>query len=57
MCFEFDYFLSTDGGAAANGCADSLGFGSYCLQARTDQIRASAGNYSASSGDLYISWT
>jgi hypothetical protein len=30
MCFEFDYFLSTDGGAAANGSADSLGYGSYC---------------------------
>ena len=37
MCFEFDYFVSTDGGAASNGTADSLGFGSYCLQARTGQ--------------------
>ena len=37
MCFEFDYFVSTDGGAAANGTADSLGFGSYHLEARTGQ--------------------
>ena len=37
MCLEFDYFLSTDGGAAANGSPDSLGYGSYCLQARTGQ--------------------
>ena len=37
MCFEFDYVLSTDGGAAANGSADSVGYGSYCLQARTGQ--------------------
>jgi hypothetical protein len=29
MCFEFDYFVSTDGGAASNGTADSLGYGSY----------------------------
>ena len=35
MCFEFDYLLSTDGGAAVNGSADSLGYGSYCLEART----------------------
>jgi ribonuclease HI len=35
MCFEFDYVLSTDGGAAANGSAASLGYGSYCLEART----------------------
>jgi len=35
MCFEFDYSLSTDGGAAANGFADSVGYGSYCLKART----------------------
>jgi len=37
MCFEFDYFLSTDGGAAANGTADSFGFGSYHLESRTGQ--------------------
>jgi ribonuclease HI len=37
MCFEFDYFLSTDGGAAANGTADSLGYGSYHLESRTGQ--------------------
>ena len=35
MCFEFDYLLSTDGGAAANGSAGSVGYGSYCLEART----------------------
>lgn len=29
MCFEFDYSVSTDGGAAANGTADSFGYGSY----------------------------
>jgi probable phosphoglycerate mutase len=37
MCFEFDYFITEDGGAAANGTADSLGYGSYCLKARTGQ--------------------
>lgn len=37
MCFEFDYFITEDGGSAGNGTADSLGFGSYCLQARTGQ--------------------
>jgi ribonuclease HI len=37
MCFEFDYFITEDGGAAANGTAASLGYGSYCLQARTGQ--------------------
>jgi ribonuclease HI len=37
MCFEFDYFASADGGAASNGMVDSLGYGSYCLQARTGQ--------------------
>ncbi len=37
MCFEFDYFITEDGGAAANGTADSFGYGSYCLQARTGQ--------------------
>jgi ribonuclease HI len=37
MCFEFDYFLSTDGGAAANGTADSFGFGSYHLESRSGQ--------------------
>jgi len=34
---QFDYVLSTDGGAAANGSAESLGYGSYCLQKRTGQ--------------------
>lgn len=37
MCFEFDYFLSTDGGSFSNGSQDSAGYGSYCLQARTGQ--------------------
>jgi ribonuclease HI len=37
MCFEFDYFVSTDGGAAANGTADSFGFGSYHLESRSGQ--------------------
>jgi ribonuclease HI len=37
MCFEFDYFLSTDGGSLSNGSADSAGYGSYCLQVRTGQ--------------------
>ena len=37
MCFEFDYVVSTDGGAASNGTANSVGFGSYCLQSRTGQ--------------------
>ena len=37
MCFEFDYFLTTDGGSAANGSADSLGYGSYCLECRSGQ--------------------
>lgn len=37
MCFEFDYFLSTDGGAASNGTADSLGYGSYYLGSRSGQ--------------------
>jgi len=37
MCFEFDYFVTLDGGALQNGSADSLGYGSYCLQLRTGQ--------------------
>jgi ribonuclease HI len=37
MCFEFDYFATLDGGALRNGSADSLGYGSYCLQARIGQ--------------------
>ena len=37
MCFEFDYFLSTDGGSAANGSAESLGYGSYFLVCRSGQ--------------------
>jgi len=37
MCFEFDYFATLDGGALRNGSTDSLGYGSYCLQARTGQ--------------------
>jgi len=37
MCFEFDYLVSTDGGATANGTADSFGFGSYHLESRTGQ--------------------
>ena len=37
MCFEFDYLLSTDGGALANGTDDSAGYGSYHLESRTGQ--------------------
>jgi ribonuclease HI len=37
MCFEVDYFASTEGGTASSGAADSLGYGTYCLQARTGQ--------------------
>ena len=37
MCFGFDCFVPTDPGPIANGTADSLGYGSYCLQARTGQ--------------------
>ena len=35
--FEFDYFLCTDGGAKANGSAESVGYGSFCLETRTGQ--------------------
>ena len=37
MCFEFDCLVSADGGAAANGTADSFGYGSYHVEARTGQ--------------------
>lgn len=37
MCFEFDYWVTTDGGALSNGTADSAGYGSYHLQSRTGQ--------------------
>ena len=37
MCFEFDYWISTDGGALSNGTADSVGYGSYHLESRTGQ--------------------
>ena len=39
MCFEFDYLLSTDGGALSNGTADSAGYGSYHLESRTGQTQ------------------
>jgi ribonuclease HI len=35
--FEFDYLLCTDGGAKANGSAESVGYGSFCLETRTGQ--------------------
>jgi ribonuclease HI len=37
MCFEFDYWVTTDGGALSNGTADSAGYGSYHLECRTSQ--------------------
>jgi ribonuclease HI len=37
MCFEFDYWVTTDGGALSNGTADSAGYGSYHLESRTGQ--------------------
>jgi ribonuclease HI len=37
MCFEFDYWVTTDGGALSNGTADSAGYGSYHLECRTGQ--------------------
>lgn len=37
MCFEFDYWVNIDGGASANGTADSFGYGSYHLEARNRQ--------------------
>lgn len=37
MCFEFDYWVTTDGGALSNGTADSVGYGSYHLESRTGQ--------------------
>ena len=37
MCFEFDYWITTDGGALSNGTADSAGYGSYHLECRTGQ--------------------
>ena len=37
MCFEFDYWVTTDGGALSNGSAGSAGYGSYHLEARTGQ--------------------
>ena len=37
MCFEFDYWVITDGGALSNGTADSAGYGSYHLESRTGQ--------------------
>ena len=35
MCFEFDYWVTTDGGALSNGTADSAGYGSCHLESRT----------------------
>jgi ribonuclease HI len=37
MCFEFDYWVTTDGGALSNGTADSAGYGSYHLESRSGQ--------------------
>jgi ribonuclease HI len=37
MCFEFDCWVTTDGGALSNGTADSAGYGSYHLESRTGQ--------------------
>jgi len=37
ICFEFDYRVSTDGGALSNGTAGSTGYGSYHLESRTGQ--------------------
>ena len=37
MCFEFDYWVTTDGGSLSNGTADSAGYGSYHLESRTRQ--------------------
>ena len=37
MCFEFDYWVTLDGGALNNGAAGSTGYGSYYLEARTGQ--------------------
>ena len=35
--FEHCYFLTVDGGALNQGSADSAGYGSFCLEARTGQ--------------------
>ena len=35
--FEHCYFLTVDGGALLQGSADSAGYGSFCLEARTGQ--------------------
>ena len=35
--FEHSYCLVVDGGALLQGSADSAGYGSYCLEARTGQ--------------------
>jgi ribonuclease HI len=37
MYFEFDYSVTTDDGALSSGTADSAGYGSYHLEARTRQ--------------------
>ena len=37
MCFEFDYWITADGGSLSNGAADSVGYGSYHLESRTGQ--------------------
>jgi ribonuclease HI len=37
MCFEFDYVVTMDGASAANGAAESFGFGSYYLESRGGQ--------------------
>jgi ribonuclease HI len=37
MRFEFDYWVTLDGGALNNGAVDSTGYGSYYLEARTGQ--------------------
>jgi hypothetical protein len=40
MCFEFDYWVTTDGGALSNGTADSAGYGSYMRSNVTQEKNA-----------------
>jgi ribonuclease HI len=37
MCFEFDYWVTTDGGSLSTGTADSTWYGSYHLESGTGQ--------------------
>jgi len=41
MCFDFDYWVTTDGGALSNGTAESAGYGSYHLESRSGQKQVS----------------